>query len=336
MNARRCGPAAGASAADGDAAPVSPRVLDAAIEWQLRLDSGEAGAAERAAFERWVEAHAEHGRAWRQLGALDGQLRPAQTAPARSALLHARPARGRRAAAPLLALVVVAILGVAALDRHVPLAALIADYGTATGERRRVELPDRSLVHLNTRTAVDLAFDAERRALRLRSGEILVETAHADAAEKRPFVVLTEHGALRALGTRFIVRKLEAGTLLTVTRSAVAARPAGRPDVRVVSEGLRALVRADGVDQPVPAAPDADAWKDGMLVVDNARLADVVAELARYRPGRLAVDARVAALRVTGSFALDDTDLALAALARALSLDVARHGRWWVTLAPRE
>ncbi len=317
----------------GDA-PVSGRVLDAAIDWQLRLDSGEASAPERAAFERWLAADPEHGRAWRQLCAIDGALRPLQAAPMRSALLRAPRSRRPRAAVPLLALALAAGLALAALDRHVPLPALTADYGTATGERLRVTLPDHSLVHLNTRTVVDLAFDAERRALRLSSGEILVETAH-DSAETRPFVVLTEDGALQALGTRFIVRKLERGTLLTVVGSAVAAQPASGGAGQVVPEGERALVRADGVSAPSPAPDGADAWTDGLLVVEEAPLAEVVAELARHRTGRVAVDPRIATLRVTGTFALDDTELALEALARGLGLELVRRTGWWLTLAPR-
>lgn len=321
---------------DAEDGPVSKRVLDEAIEWQLRLDSGEAGETDRAAFARWAEADPEHSRAWRQIGAIDAHLRPVQAGPARSALLQAPRPRRRGAAASLLALVLVAGLALSALDRHLPLPALIADYGTGTGERRRVDLPDRSVVHLNTRTAIDLAFDAERRALRLRTGEILVETAHDDPAETRPFVVLTEHGALRALGTRFVVRKLAEGTLVTVIRSAVATRPAERTDEQMVSAGEQAIVRPDGVNPPRLAAVEADAWKDGMLVVDDVPLAEVMAELARYRPGRLVVDARVAALRVTGTFALDDTDLAVDALAKGLALRVARRSDWWVTLSPHD
>lgn len=310
-------------------APVPAAVLEQAIAWQLRLDAGDSVACED--LTAWLAADEAHRRAWRQLGALDRELAPLRAAPARAALLRTRPKR-RRAASAAVALAIATACGVTALDRHLPLPALLADYGTATGERRRVALPDHSIVHLNSRTAVDLAFDGERRALRVLHGEILVETAH-DTADPRPFVVLTDDGTLRALGTRFLVRKQDGGTLLTVLRSAVAARPATGPQVRVVHAGARVTVHADGITMPQPAPADADAWRDGVLVVDDVPLAAVVAELARYRRGYLSVDDRVAALRVSGTFSLDDTELALQTLARGLALRLVRRGDWWISIS---
>lgn len=322
----------GATAHAGDDVPVSAPVLDAAIAWQLELDAGAEPAA-HAAFSRWLEADPEHRRAWRQLCALDASLRPLQAAPLRAALLRVPRNRHRRTAAAVLAGALLAGVGLAALEQRMPLAARLADYGTATGERRQFALPDGSQLYLNTRSAVDLAFDSERRALHLATGEILVETAHA-AAETRPFVVLTADGALRALGTRFVVRKLDTGTLLTVVHSAVAAQPARWSDERRIGTGERALVHADGVGPAAAAPAEADAWRDGMLVVENAPLAEVVAELGRYRPGHTGVDAALAGLRVTGTFSLDDSGRALQALADGLGLRLLRRGPWWLTLAP--
>ena len=51
--------------------PVSSRVLDAAIAWQLSLDSGDGSAVEQEEFSKWLASDEEHARAWRQLGMLD-------------------------------------------------------------------------------------------------------------------------------------------------------------------------------------------------------------------------------------------------------------------------
>ncbi len=69
-----------------------------------------------------------------------------------------------------------------------------------------------------------------------------------------------------------------------------------------------------------------------MLVVDNVRLADMLDELGRYRRGHLGVDPKVANLRITGSFPLHDTDLALSALLPTLPVQIERHTQWWVTV----
>jgi transmembrane sensor len=47
---------------------------------------------------------------------------------------------------------------------------------TATGERRTLLLPDGSRLVLNTASAVNIAFDANARHIRLVAGEILVTT----------------------------------------------------------------------------------------------------------------------------------------------------------------
>ena len=53
----------------------------------------------------------------------------------------------------------------AVAERHVPLSGLLADHATRTGERRSVTLPDGSRVVLNTRSAIDVEFDEQRRAV---------------------------------------------------------------------------------------------------------------------------------------------------------------------------
>jgi len=336
-----------------DDAPVPARVLDEAIAWQLRMGEGGADAdTDAGALQRWLAAHPDHARAWRQLHLLGAELEAGLAAArgpaARQALARPAPRGGRRAAA-MLAIALAAAVGWSVLDRFQPASHLLADHRTGTGERRTVTLPDGSVLHLDTRSAVDVAFDATRRAIVLRAGQVAVETAHGGAAEHRPFVVLTEGGSLRALGTRFTVQAVDgqerqgSATRVTVTQSAVAARPPGcsadpaQPCAgeRIVQTGQTALLRDGRVDRPEPAPPEPDAWKDGMLVVENQPLADVVAQLARYRPGRLAVDPRVAGLRVTGTLPLADTDQALLALTAAVPVEVAYVTRWWVTLEPR-
>ncbi len=84
-----------------------------------------------------------------------------------------------------------------------------ADYRTAVGERREWTLADGSRITLNTNTAVDVLFDSQQRLIRLREGEILVQTATDNSPLARPFLVSTAQGHMQALGTRFIVRQFE-------------------------------------------------------------------------------------------------------------------------------
>ncbi len=334
----------------------SADTLDDAIAWQLRLGSGDAGPADHAEFNRWLDNRPERALVWQRLQALDQALDPAAPEPARRAIVQAAPGRAaRRAAGTLAALALVIGMGVATHELG-PWQHLLADHGTGVGERRSLTLADGSRLQLNTRSAVDVQFDPQRRTLRLRAGEVAIDTAQpaiGQAKDARPFVVLTPHGELQALGTRFLVRLEAHGAQLTVLQDAVAARPAtcgspaqpasatgpGCAEQRVVRQGQTALLQADQVQAPIPASPDADAWRDGVLVFNNARLADVVAEFARHRTGHLGVHPSLADRRVSGTFPLADPDHALQALLLGLSspaapLRLRRFTPWWVDIEP--
>ncbi|CRL50173.1 MULTISPECIES: FecR domain-containing protein [Pseudomonas] len=310
--------------------PVSAKVLDAAIAWQLSLDSG--SPVEREAFSQWHAAHEEHARAWRQLGMLDQRFSVAN-GPARTALLQSRESirrRVRKLGNGVASVIAVIGLALFAGERYLPLDYWLADQRTATGEQRTLRLADGTLLNLNTHSAVDIRFDEKRRRIILQEGEILVETGHGDA---RPFIVETREGSMRALGTLFLVKREEEGTRLSVLKSAVAAHPESSAEEQILQEGQQVLMRSNGLGPIVAVNAGADAWTRGMLVVDNARLKDLVHELGRYRPGHLGVAPEIADLRITGSFPLHDTDKALSALLPTLPVQIEQHTPWWVTVA---
>ena len=310
--------------------PVSARVLDAAIAWQLSLDSG--NPVEREEFAKWHAAHEEHARAWRQLGMLDQRF-SAASGPARTALLQSREGirrRVRKLGSGLASIVAVVGLALFAGGRYLPIDYWLADERTATGEQRTLHLADGTLINLNTHSAVDVRFDEKQRLIVLQEGEILIETGHGDA---RPFIVETREGSLRALGTRFLVKREDDGTRLSVLKSAVAAHPQSSPEEQILREGQQVLMRNNGLGPILALNLGADAWTRGMLVVDNARLEDLIHELGRYRRGHLGVAPEVADLRITGSFPLNDTNKALSALLPTLPVQIEQHTQWWVTVA---
>ncbi|MFJ3487059.1 FecR domain-containing protein [Pseudomonas sp. NPDC090202] len=312
--------------------PVSSKVLDAAIAWQLCLDCGRGSEAEREEFAKWYAASEEHARAWMQLGMLDQRF-AGTSGPARSALLRSREGVGRQmrrlgrgVAGIALALGLSLLLG----ERYLPVNYWLADQRTATGEQRTIRLADNTLIRLNTHSAVDVRFDSRQRRIILQEGEIFVETGSHD--DPRPFIVETREGQMRALGTKFLVKRQDDGTLLSVLQSAVAAHPQASANELILHEGQQMLIQRDSLGPMLTLAPGADAWMRGMLVVDNARLADVVAEIGRYRQGHLGVASDVADLRITGSFPLTDTDLALKALMPTLPVAIEQRTQWWVTV----
>lgn len=317
-----------------NSSPVSSRVLEAAIAWKLSIDEGSSTADERSEFMRWHAASEEHARAWRQLGSLDQRV-SAAAGPARQALLQSRAGMRRRIGKLGGGLAGMFLLG--SLLAWVGAPSLspgywLADQRTATGELRTLRLEDGTLLSLNTHTAVDIDYEGEQRIIVLHQGEISVETGHQDP---RPLLVRTDDGRLRPLGTRFLVRREAHGTRLEVLQASVAAMPLNSGDEQVLHEGQQVLMDANGLGQVGQVATGVDAWTRGMLVVDNVRLADLLAALGHYRSGHLGVADDVADLRVTGSFPLTNTDLALESLVPALPVKIERHTPWWVTIKAR-
>jgi transmembrane sensor len=314
--------------------PVSAKVLDAAIAWKLSLDGGDGTADERIEFVRWHAASEEHARAWQQLGMLDRRV-SAAAGPARKALVQSRAGLRQRVGSFGGGLAGLLLVGALLVGLGAPSLSpdyWLADQRTGTGELRTLRLEDGTLLSLNTTTAVDIDFAGAQRVIVLHQGEISVETGHGDT---RPLLVRTDDGRLRPLGTRFLVKREGHGTRLEVLQASVAARPLNSIDEQVLREGQQVLMTADGLGQVDPVAVGADAWTRGMLVVDNVRLGDLIAALAHYRNGHLGVTAEVAELRVSGSFPLTDTDLALASLTPALPVKIERHTPWWVTVTAK-
>jgi transmembrane sensor len=214
-----------------------------------------------------------------------------------------------------------------------PLPTLMADQRTGTGERRRMRLDDGTQLQLNTATAVDIRYSESLREVRLLQGEIFIETARDERA--RPFVVHTAEGSIRALGTRFVVRREADLTQVSVQQHAVEVRSANVPDTAVrVDAGQQVNFRRDAIEPLQRANPQADAWTRDMLVVNDWRLSEFIRELQRYRTGHLGCDPAVSALRISGAFHLGSTDTILENLTSTLPVRIRRFSRFWTSVEP--
>lgn len=309
------------------------QLVDQAIQWMITLRFNVADDAATVAFERWLHTSAEHQRVWQRVAAMNDDFSQLPAQVGRHALRGARQRISRREGLKLLGLVVGAA-GLTWFGRdYTPLPALMADYRTATGERRWVALSDGSRIQLNSASAINASFNTERRLVQLRQGEIVVNTG----TDNRPFWVQTRDGYLRALGTRCLVREEAQGTLLAVQQGAVAvfADSQAASARQVLKPGETVVFNRSGIRPAVANGLDPWAWSEGVISAHNMRLDDFLTELARYRNGVLRCSEAVAGLRVSGTYQLDDTDQVLGLVAQSLKLDVTYRSRYWVTVSPR-
>jgi len=301
-------------------ATFSPQVAEQAVHWLIASQGDDFGLAQQRAFDRWLQANQEHQRAWAHIQQVNQRLRGVSS-PVVHATLQAPASPARRRALKALLLVGVASATGLGLQQHNPLPGLMADYRSPLGQRRRMQLGDGSVLQLNTRSAADVRFDGQQRLVRLFEGELALQVA----SDARPLLLRTAEGALRLDSGRFNVRQFDGYSVVSVFEGVASA--AGHP----LLAGQQA--RFAGAWRSVAALDrNVGAWVDGMLVASQMRLADFLAELGRYRHGQLGCSQRVADLRISGSYPLDDSERILQMLEVALPVRVRRFTRYWVTV----
>ncbi|MDQ1764028.1 FecR domain-containing protein [Achromobacter aegrifaciens] len=318
--------------------PIASGVRLQAAQWLVELQGDSVASDTLRRWREWRAADPEHERAWQHIEGFQARLQGVPAPLARAALtVPDSPARRRLVKA--LALAVFAGGAASMLDEQRAWRRWTADSRTGTGELLNRLLPDGTKVALNAGTAIDIQFTQTERALRLISGELLITTApDPAAAPPRAFLVRTGQGSIRALGTRFSVRDLDgrssAESLVAVFEGAVELAPAsGAP--ALLQAGQQGWLGRHAATAAGSANEDALAWTQGIIVAQDMPLPAFLAELARYRPGRLVWDEAVAHLKVTGTYPTADTDRVLEMLADTLPVTVSYLTRYWVTLRPR-
>ncbi|WP_163575825.1 FecR domain-containing protein [Halomonas faecis] len=308
-------------------------VLEQASLWMARLWSDDVSEEQRQACLRWRRESPEHERAWQQLQAIDGRLALLPSHAARSELFSSSREVSRRGLLQWGGLaMLLGGLGFG-LSRTPQWQRQFAEHATGIGESREVTLSDGTRLRLDTDTALDVSFDADRRRIHLLRGEVLVTTGKV--ADGRPFSVVTRQGASFPIGTRFSVHQRADSTQVAVYDGRVALERRADAERVTLDAGQQAAMNADGVTPPEPLDTARLARFEGRLVAESLRVAEMVEILARYRHGVVRYAPEVADLRVSGVFSLRDTDRALASLADALSLQVVYRTPLWVTIQPR-
>lgn len=319
----------------GTGLPSLPaETVDQAIQWAVRLTYNQPDPAAHQAFEAWLASDESHRLAWARLQSLNQRFAGVSTGLARQTLEKLPEARlQRRQVLNLLALfATVGSLAWSSRDSG-PVQRLLADYSTRVGEHQRWTLADGSLLELNTDSAVRLRFDSVARVVQLLRGELyLVSGADASSVPHRPLRVATGLGQFEALGTRFSVRQDSGSCRLGVDQGAVRLQPLAGGGA-TAQAGETWLMTSNSVQHLPGTANDAGAWRDGLLTARSLPLAELLAELGRYRSGYLGCDPQIASRPISGNFNLYDIDATLAFIARSHGLRLHAITRYWLRIS---
>lgn len=297
--------------------PDHEQLFAEATAWYYRLHAEDVTLDERQAFAVWRAQGPGQAQAWDEvlslLGALQGparQLREQQQAAWRAR--KRRPWGRMASAAAAVLLMGVLVSQTPWLDRW------RADYATATGESRSVQLEDGSRIQLNTDSALQVELRADERRIHLLRGEAWFEVTRDPG---RPFVVRSGDGWVRVIGTRFSVAQAEGQTHVRLAQGKVEVGVGSAAPV-MLEPGQAVEYAASGTGAIHPFDPGrAFAWRERQLVFSQQPLAEVVAELNRYWPGQtLVLGDTLRQRKVSGVFDIDKPEAVLKALTRILGV----------------
>jgi transmembrane sensor len=295
-----------------------------ARRWVTQLVSGEAKSADFQAAERWRRQSSAHEAAfneatqlWQDFGAAARGLLATEGAPVWS---QPPSQMGRRAFLGAAGAVAAASAAYAVIDPPLGLwpsfDELRADYRTATGEQRQVVLADEVSVRMNTQTSIAVpAATQNSDQVTLIDGEA---SFTMPPRSSRPLAVVAKAGRTLASQAQFDVRNVGASVCVTCFRGEV--RVEQGTEVATVGASSQLRYGGAGLGQVVPInLAEASAWQDGVLIFRVTPLSDVVAEINRYRPGRIILlNAALGAKTVNGRFKIQRIDEILLWMAQIL------------------
>ncbi|OEC35387.1 FecR family protein [Pseudomonas cuatrocienegasensis] len=314
-----------------EAHPLVSSIDEEAIEWVVRLTSGEASADTVAQYQAWADRSPEHAQAaanaralWIGLGKSLPSLPAEPPAPPTLAPGLAQPdarrSKRRSLQLSLAASVLVAVLmgTLYGYQRH--------DQNTEVGQQRLITLSDGSHVQLDTDTALDINFAVANRHISLARGEAYFDVQHNP---QRPFIVDAGFGQIRVLGTAFSVRRDADNIWVTVTRG----------KVQVSSNAVHKPLYLTANQQLHFSETDRDphinhvdteqvlAWRTGQIQYENGSLGEVLQQLQRYDRRYWIIDKELAdSLRISTSINLNNIDEWLKGLQTTLPLKVTQLG----------
>lgn len=298
-----------------DRAPARGQSLQGqVIEWLMRLEGAPDDPTLRAEFEGWLSQSDGHRRAYaavQQVWGTSTRLAPLSTG-RREATRAERPwhrLRSRRVALAAIAIAAcLAFLAVPALQLR-----LAANHMTGTAELRDLVLEDGSRVALDADSAIAVDYTADRRGVRLLSGQAYFEVTPSTA---RPFVVTAGSVDVTVTGTAFDVATSSASVAVAVQSGSVRVTRHGSEALAALSAGQSVKVASGSAVSRGAIEPlDVGAWRERRLVAYDAVLRDVVEQVGRHMPGVIVfADSRIADSRVSGIVDLQRPADALRAL----------------------
>lgn len=207
-----------------------------------------------------------------------------------------------------------------------------ASFQTAIGELQTVPLADGSKATLSSDSRIVVTLSRRERHIELQRGEAFFAVVKDPG---RPFVVSADGRRVTAVGTRFAVRRDQAGLRVVVTQGVVRLEPnrhdgGPRQPTTLLPAGSVALASDGGVVVHADSVQQAEAyldWRNGFVSFHDTPLASAAAEFNRYNVQKIVIgDSAVGAMRIGGNFRWSNTDAFVRLLQQGFPIRAERRG----------
>lgn len=213
-----------------------------------------------------------------------------------------------------------------------------SDAVTSIAEIREMQLPDGSGLMLGPDSKLEIAFTPSVRKVVLLEGMAFCNIANDS---DRPFQVRAGELLGTAESAVFEVRQNGGRCLIGVERGHVrvtvedSVKGRASNDIVLRNDDWFAFGPAAGQIERGKRNPgQTAAWRDKLLVADREQIRSVVAEIGRWKKGRIIIpQPSLAAARVSGLYDLADPDAALAAVIGPYGGRVVHLSPWLTVLA---
>lgn len=274
-----------------------------AARWMQRRQLWDWSAEDQAELDRWLAASPSHHIAYMRVMAIWNRTERLTALRGAPAPEEADVSRRNWSVVvrSVAAIALVSALGLAAGYRYLQIQHQTI-WTTPVGGHEILSLADGSKIELNTNTV--LRVSADQRTAWLDRGEAYFQIKHDSA---HPFSVSVAGKRIVDIGTKFLIRRDRGELEVALVEGKARIEPAKPKDgtrTAVLTRGDVAL--ASGSSLSVVKVPQASlmrelSWRQDLLIFDNARLADVAAELNRYNSQKLVIAPEIADLKIVAS-----------------------------------
>ena len=308
---------------------VSVSAEELALDWFVKLQSGNFNEQEQAELSKWVASSDTHRAAfeavagvWRNAGETDQLVMSDVAQHATDTVTSISGWRQKLSASRLLSLGKNPLTGAVAACLLITMSWIFSDYqltpeptsySSNYSGNKEVQLEDGSVILLSGNSTVSVSMNEDLREVQLLSGAAFFDIA---SEPQRPFYVTASDVRVRVTGTAFEVRMAAKDVRVSLQEGSLKVSALQHMDHALVP-GQQISYRDGqyftGISDYDPAI--AMQWLQGRLNYANAPLAEVVQDVNRYREKPFVLASPdIASLQVTAAFTITDSSQLLSGL----------------------